>query len=99
MCDVFVSLWLCGEKIALPSVIHPIGEPVAGMAVAEDAVETAAGELDIPVVALGGVFVPPAVLEGPRTGGDAHETLDAGGGAWLRCHGDQAQSRQSTVDS
>ena len=80
VCDVSVPLCLCGSiTSSLPSVVHSVGKPVAALAIAVDAVEPAAGEFDVPVVAFDGALVPPAVFEGPGAGRDPDETLDPGG--------------------
>src|SRR5262249_41484905 len=62
------------------SVVHAVGEPRAGLAVAIDTVEAAVGELDVPVVAVGGRIAPPSLFERPRTGGDADVAGDGRGG-------------------
>src|SRR6476660_1358680 len=52
-------------------VVDAVGEPRVGFSVAVDAVEGAVGELDVPVVAVGGLGGPPGFFQRPGAGGDA----------------------------
>src|SRR6476660_1073033 len=52
-------------------VVDAVGEPRVGFSVVVDAVEGAVGELDVPVVAVGGLGGPPGFFQRPGAGGDA----------------------------
>src|ERR1700688_4614718 len=59
------------------SVVDAVHVPGAGGAVAEDAVDAAGGELDVPIVASGRVRGPPFVLQPPGARGHLHPAGDA----------------------
>ena len=81
-----------GEHGALGETLHrrppetrsqsytPSANHASAFAVAVDAVEAAVGELDVPVVAVGGRVAPPSVFERPGSGGDADGAGDRGRG-------------------
>src|ERR1700682_1002438 len=75
------------------SVIEAVREPGLAPPVAEDPVEAAVGELDVPVIALDRIVRPPAFLERPWAGGHAHRALDLDGGAGWGFDGDEADGK------
>src|SRR5262245_65548544 len=70
------SAGCAGPVNGSPSVVHPVGEPVAGRAFAIAAVETTIGELQVVVVARTRLVAPPLRGDAPRAGDGDHASAE-----------------------